>query len=104
MYNLACIILALSVIIIGLFYFRMQYARKSTHYNEKMNLLLPFITRLTEPIFVIQQTKGVGVVITPSDFQNEPPYDASIPMVSLESSLNIDVNSQIRYQHAQRSV
>ncbi len=31
--------------------------------------------RLTEPIFVTQLTKGGGVT-TPSDFQNEPPYDA----------------------------
>ena len=35
-----------------------------------------FNPRLTEPIFVTQLTKGGGVVATPSDFQNEPPYDA----------------------------
>ncbi len=43
---------------------------------------------LTEPIFVTQLTKG-GVT-TPSDFQNEPPYDAHlVQIVSLESPLNI---------------
>ncbi len=45
----------------------------SYHFGDIVTRINP---RLTEPIFVTQLTKGGGGVPLPSDFQNEPPYDA----------------------------